>query len=112
MSLKVKTSFKSSSSVDRFKRIITTPLGSRVVRPHFGSKLYLLIDKPMTQEWRMLFTKYTLEAFYDENHNPWDDEFIPKKVKILSVDATAGVVAASIEFEDETVEFNMGGLTK
>lgn len=44
------------------KRILTTPLGSRVMEPTFGSNLYLLIDKRIDMEWKLLFSKYVFEA--------------------------------------------------
>ncbi len=98
-----------ASEEESFKRIVTTPLGSRAVRPFFGSKIHELVDRTMDEEWKMLFSRYLLECFFDENHKPWDERLVPKKTRIISVDATAGVVFASIEFEDETVEFSMGG---
>ena len=40
------------------KRILTTPLGSRVLEPTFGSRLHELIDKRIDKTWGMLFTRY------------------------------------------------------
>lgn len=111
MSLKIQVSkpFYSANIEDSFKRIISTPLGSRVQRPYFGSKIYLLVDKNMDDEWNLDFQKYLFECFYDENHIPWDDRLVPKKTRVVSVDATAGIVVASIEFENENIEFTVGG---
>ena len=44
------------------ERILSTPLGSRVMEPTFGSELYLLIDKRLDDEWKLLFIKYVFEA--------------------------------------------------
>jgi len=105
----VKKGFFTASQEESFDRILGTPLGSRVVRPYFGSKLYELIDKPMDEEWRLNFTQYTLEAFYNENYEPWDERLIPTGVSIVAIDATTGSVTAKIDFEAGSVEFDMGG---
>ncbi len=109
MSLKVevKTSFFSASEKESFNRIITTAKGSRVVRPYFGSDLYLLIDRNIDEEWKMLFNKYLLECFFDENYVPWDKRLVPKSSKIISVDDST--VIAKLEFEDSSIEIQLGG---
>lgn len=114
MSLKVlnTNNYFTASEEESFNRIVTTPLGSRVVRPFFGSKIHELVDRTMDEEWKMLFQKYLFECFYDENHKPWDKRLVPKSTKILSVDATLGVVKCSIAFENKEVEINMGGFTQ
>lgn len=109
LAIELSKGFYSNSKEDRFSRIITTPLGSRVLLPFFGSKIHELIDKPMTQEWKMLFSKYLLECFFDEKYEPWDDEFVPKSIKIIELDTLNSSVSVKIEFEDEDIEFNMGG---
>ena len=109
LNIELKKPFYSNSKEERFSRIISTPLGSRVHLPHFGSKVYTLVDKPMTQEWKMLLSKYLLECFFDENFEPWDDEFTPKGIKYLELDTINNSVSVKIEFEDEEIEFNMGG---
>ena len=47
---------------ESIKRILETPLGSRVMLPEFGSKLYTLIDKRLDQAWRLMFISYVFEA--------------------------------------------------
>lgn len=108
LALEIKKSFFTASEEESFNRIITTAKGSRVVRPFFGSLIHELIDKNMDEEWKMLFSKYLLECFYDENHNPWDMRLIPKRVKIISIDVTNGSVNASIDF-DEEITISIGG---
>jgi len=56
-------------------RILSTPLGSRVMEPLFGSELYLLIDRKVDDMWKLLFIKYIFEAI-----TKWE-----KRVKIQSV---------------------------
>lgn len=42
--------------------ILTTPLGSRVMRRTYGSKLFSLVDKPMNQSTRMKMMAATADA--------------------------------------------------
>lgn len=44
------------------KRILLTPIGSRVLEPEFGSNLYLLVDRRVDKEWMLLFIRYVHEA--------------------------------------------------
>lgn len=107
LNISVKTSFFSASQEESFNRIITTAKGTRVVRPYFGSKLYLLIDRNINEEWKMLFNKYLLECFFDENYEPWDERLVPKSSKIISADDKT--VFAKLEFEDDSIEIQLGG---
>lgn len=43
-------------------RILKTPLGSRVMRPEFGSELYTLRDRKFDEKFKALATKYIYEA--------------------------------------------------
>jgi uncharacterized protein len=47
---------------ESINRILKTPLGSRVMRPKFGSLLYTLRDREPDESFRALATKYTFEA--------------------------------------------------
>lgn len=47
---------------DSIARILTTRLGERVMRPNFGSNLYLLRDRTFNGEWRVLATRWIFEA--------------------------------------------------
>lgn len=47
---------------ESINRILKTPLGSRVMRPEFGSLLYTLMDREYDEEFRAKATKYTFEA--------------------------------------------------
>lgn len=98
----------SATEQESFNRMITTPLGSRVALPYFGSNLYLLVDKTLDSEWKMLFNRYLLEAFFDENHVAWDERLKPTGVKITSVD-DSGTVKAVLQFDNENIEISLGG---
>jgi len=43
-------------------RILKTKRGERVMRPDFGSDLYLLRDRTYNDEWKLDATRYTYEA--------------------------------------------------
>ena len=43
-------------------RILKTPLGSRVMRPKFGSKLYELRDRKFDERYKLLAKKYIYES--------------------------------------------------
>ncbi len=89
---------KYGSKDERFKRMIETPLGSRVYLPDFGSKLYELIDREVTHKWAMLFKKYIFEAFFNKNWEPWDDDFIPESISLNHIDTTKGEISVSVNF--------------
>ncbi|MBL4774486.1 MAG: GPW/gp25 family protein [Mariprofundus sp.] len=50
------------SVVDSIARILSTRLGERVMRPEFGSDLYLLRDRNFDASWRVRATGYIFEA--------------------------------------------------
>ena len=50
------------SIADSINRILKTPLGSRVMRPLYGSKLYELRDRTFDERFKTLATKYIYEA--------------------------------------------------
>ena len=50
-------------SIDKeIMRLLITPLGSRVMRPKYGSELYKLRDREMTGYWLLMAIKYTFVA--------------------------------------------------
>jgi len=53
---------KKISTQEAIARVLTTPLGSRVMRPNFGSELYKLIDKTTSEEFKIDAMHYVYEA--------------------------------------------------
>jgi len=43
-------------------RLLSTPIGSRVMRPEYGSELYKLRDREFNDVWRLLAARYTFVA--------------------------------------------------
>lgn len=60
---------------ESIQRILETPLGSRVMLPNFGSRLYTLIDKRLDATWRLRFIAYTYQAV-----KKWEKRVKLKKV--------------------------------
>ena len=78
---------KEIATEEAIKRVLLTPLGSRVMRPHFGSRLFELIDKPFNMEYRLDAISYTYEAI----------ETNLKKIKIKAVDVDRNVISLRVE---------------
>lgn len=85
MELKVIYAVDIKNSINR---ILKTPLGSRVMRPEFGSSLYLLRDRKFDDTFKVLATKYIFEAI--NKHEP--------RVKVQSVDFSLDVVNGKVSF--------------
>lgn len=49
---------------DSIKDILLTPLGSRVMRPNYGSRLFELIDKRVDDEYKAKLTRFVVEAIH------------------------------------------------
>ena len=73
---------------DSINRILKTPLGSRVMRPEFGSKLYLLRDRKFDDSFKALATKYIFEAI--KNNEP--------RVSVDSVDFKIDAITGKVSF--------------
>ncbi len=93
------------STEESIARILSTPLVQRVNRPSYGSKLFELLDKPVTDEWILLASDYTYEAI--ENN---EARVVVKNVSIFTGDA----VLINIEYlENDTlknVSVNLGDI--
>ena len=74
--------------VNSINRILKTHLGSRVMRPDFGSKLYELRDRNFDDTFKALATKYIFEAI---NKNE-------PRVKVHSVEFNLNAVSGKVSF--------------
>lgn len=72
--------------------ILTTPLGSRVMRRDYGSRLYELVDAPTNSETLMQLYAATAEALA-----AWEPRFRLTQVKIAS--ATQGAIELNLTGE-------------
>lgn len=93
------------STEESIARILTTPLVHRVNLPDYGSRLFELVDKPVTDEWVLLASDYTYEAI--ENN---ESRVVVKNVSI----ATGDEVFINIKYLEKgttkEVSVNLGGI--
>jgi phage baseplate assembly protein W len=59
--------------------ILTTPIGSRVMRRSYGSRLFELIDQPINDRLKIQIYSATAEAL-----GKWEPRFRCKKVSVAS----------------------------
>lgn len=84
----------------RFERLVFTPLGSRVMLPHFGSNIHELVDKTMNNLWKLKLKKYLFECFFDEKNRLWDKAFEPDLIRVSDVDVALGSIEIVIDFKN------------
>lgn len=60
--------------------ILTTPIGSRVMRRDYGSRLFELVDRPINRDFMLEIYAATAEAL-----QKWEKRFKLEKVKITEV---------------------------
>lgn len=65
--------------------ILTTPIGSRVMRRDYGSRIPDLVDSPLTPEVRMEIYAATVEAL-----TAWEPRVRVKQVQLEETDLQAG----------------------
>lgn len=70
-------------------RILKTPKGQRVMRPDFGSDLYLLRDRKFNDEFKLLATRYIYESI--KAYEP--------RVKVEKVDFIVEPVSGTVSFK-------------
>lgn len=70
--------------------ILTTPVGSRVMRRDYGSRIFELIDAPMNRVTIAQLYYATIEALL-----LWEPRIIPRRVQIVK--AVAGSVEIDLE---------------
>lgn len=65
---------------ESIKDILQTPLGSRVMLPEYGSRLYELIDKKIDDEFRANLSWYVIEAV-----EKWEKRVKIDEVRLVSL---------------------------
>ena len=86
---------KKIKTEEAIKRVLTTPLGNRIMRPEFGSLLYTLVDRNFDNEFMLDAISYTYEAI----------EKNLKNVKVKKVDPDKNTI--NILCEDENGELEV-----
>jgi len=64
---------------DSIKDILLTPLGSRVMLPLYGSKIFELVDKKVDDIFKASFTLYVIEAL-----SKWEKRVSLDEVTLIS----------------------------
>ncbi|EHJ7787383.1 GPW/gp25 family protein [Campylobacter coli] len=83
---------------ESIKDILITPLGSRVMRPEYGSLLYTLIDRKIDDDFKIKLTRYTAEAI-----SKWEKRVKLKGVR-LSKDNKLSITLLFENYGDLTME--------
>ena len=78
---------KEIATEEKIKRVLITPLGSRIMKPLFGSRLYELVDRTFNTEYVIDAISYTYEAIQTNL----------KEIKIKSVDVAKNIVNLKVE---------------
>lgn len=66
----------------RVEDILTTPIGSRVMRREYGSRWFELIDRPVDAGWIADAYAYTAEAL-----DRWEPEFRLSRISLVEINA-------------------------
>ncbi|MGG7074596.1 GPW/gp25 family protein [Campylobacter sp. 9BO] len=66
---------------ESIKDILLTPLGSRVMRPDYGSRIFELIDRKIDDEFRADLAWYVIEAV-----EKWEKRVKIDEVRLISLD--------------------------
>ena len=78
------------SIANSINRILKTPLGTRTMRPEFGSRLYELRDREFNDEYKLNATRFTYEAI-----SKWEPRIKVEKVD-FKIKPVSGIVILSI----------------
>lgn len=85
---------QSLSGIDHLRQsiidILTTPVGSRVMRRDYGSRLYELVDAPMNRATLVDIYAATAEALLQ-----WEPRLVLKRVRVSEI--TIGKVTLFLE---------------
>jgi phage baseplate assembly protein W len=80
--------------------ILTTPIGSRVMRPEYGSKLPRIVDQPVTRGWMSEVQAEVARAL-----GRWEPRLILRRATVESVIDGKVSIRISGEYQGETVLF-------
>ncbi|TQR29154.1 baseplate assembly protein [Campylobacter sp. MIT 99-7217] len=78
---------------ESIKDILITPLGSRVMRPEYGSLLYTLIDRKIDDDFKIKLTRYTAEAI-----SKWEKRVRLKGARLN--ECKSGILSIALFFEN------------
>lgn len=85
--------------------ILTTPIGSRVMRREYGSRLFELVDSPANEANRIEYIAATAEAL-----DRWEPRLRVTRVQVSATDAGKVLVALDGVYLPDGREITMDGL--
>ncbi|CAG9000665.1 MAG: hypothetical protein CENE_02665 [Candidatus Celerinatantimonas neptuna] len=100
---------KSLSGIDHLKQsiidILTTPVGSRVMRRSYGSNLFYQVDAPMTMDTRLSIINDTVDAL-----SKWEPRISVSKVEITSAERGLFVLAITGVYKPDGASIKLEGI--
>jgi phage baseplate assembly protein W len=97
------------SGVDHLRQsirnILTTPIGTRVMRRDFGSRVFELIDSPLNGQTQVALIAATAEAL-----DQWEPRFSLSRVSVASGEAGAIVLDLVGTYIPEGREITLTGI--
>ena len=79
--------------------ILTTPIGTRVMRQDYGSKMPRLIDTPVNQAWKLEVYVAVTEAIHK-----WEPRVKVKQVRVAAAGVGYVEVEVEVEVDHEDIE--------
>lgn len=73
-------------------RLLTTPVGSRVMRRNYGSYVFELIDQPGNRAAMLKVYAATVDAILR-----WEPRFLPTRVQLLTGDVETGLFELDLD---------------
>jgi len=71
--------------------ILTTPVGSRVLRREYGARLYDLVDRPMNEETRVLIVSAAAQAL-----DRWEPRLRSVRITVTAAESQHGKLELTV----------------
>jgi phage baseplate assembly protein W len=100
---------KALSGIEHLKQsivdILTTPLGSRVMRRDYGSRLFQLIDSPTNEDGVADIIAATAEAL-----KRWEPRFSVKKITVVSASVGCVILSLTGDYKPDGKSITLEGI--
>lgn len=104
------TTGKPLSGLDHLRQsirdILTTPVGSRVMRRDYGSRLFQLVDAPVNRRTIVDIYAATIEALLR-----WEPRVTPRRVSIAAAEAGRVVIDLEATYTPTGEPITLDGIT-
>jgi phage baseplate assembly protein W len=104
------TTGKPLSGLDHLRQsirdILTTPVGSRVMRRDYGSRLFQLVDAPVNRRTIVDIYAATIEALLR-----WEPRITPRRVSIASAETGRVVIDLEATYTPTGEPITLDGIT-